>query len=64
MGKEMTWLFAPICLANHLREDRSSLLQNPRIQDDIGMKLKSTQSYPDQTTFQGISFCLIPQKWS
>ena len=29
------------------------------IQDDIGMKLKSTQSYPDQTTFQGISFCLL-----
>src|SRR5258708_37174090 len=29
------------------------------IQDDIGMKLKSAQSYPDQTTFQGISFCLI-----
>ena len=29
------------------------------IQDDIGMKLKSAQSYPDQTTFQGISFCLL-----
>ena len=28
------------------------------IQDDIGMKLKSAQSYPDQTTFQCISFCL------
>jgi hypothetical protein len=35
------------------------LLQNPRIQDDVGMKLKSTQSYPDQTTFQDISCCRI-----
>jgi hypothetical protein len=55
----MTWLFAPLCLANHLREDRSSLLHNPRIQDDIGLKLKRAQSDPDQTTFQGISFCLL-----
>ncbi|GHO57862.1 hypothetical protein [Ktedonobacter robiniae] len=27
------------------------------------MKLKSAQSYPDQTTFQGISFCLIVSSW-
>ena len=29
------------------------------IQDDIGMKLKNTQSYPEQTTFQDISCCRI-----
>ena len=29
------------------------------IQDDVGTKLKSTQSYPDQTTFQDISCCRI-----
>src|SRR5262245_30075482 len=39
---------------------RGSFVFAPKseVQDDIGMKLKSTQSYPDQTTFQGISFCL------
>src|ERR1700686_2253536 len=29
------------------------------IQDDVGMKLESTQSYPEQTTFQDIPCCRI-----
>src|SRR6266700_769219 len=55
---------------NHLAF-RSYLLSDPserrpfvfapksEIQDDIGMKPKSTQSYPDQTTFQDIPCCRI-----
>ncbi len=35
------------------------LAPKSEIEDDVRMKLKSTQRYPDQTTFQDISCCRI-----